>query len=242
MAVVEWSDEDPEGLCARRPRADGQGDSRSTNARGRLLRQRRSRDGGREHPGDAYETMRATRRRVLRFPQPADQAGSFLTRRHVTWKTCNRCRRSRRERRRCASQGSTPARVACFSPCHRDRDPVPFLPDPVPFLPDPALSLEAAERSDTPPDHARGAGRLLHRLGTFAVSRWLSADPRWLGVFRILLGTLLAVDRLRRSLAGRQPMDAAELNGPGGAGSESAAAWRCHEISAASSHDSRCSE
>lgn len=37
-----------------------------------------------------------------------------------------------------------------------------------------------------------------HKVLEFVKSRWLSADTRWLGVFRWLLGALLSVDLLRR--------------------------------------------
>jgi predicted DCC family thiol-disulfide oxidoreductase YuxK len=42
-----------------------------------------------------------------------------------------------------------------------------------------------------------------NRLGEFLRTRYLSADPRWLGVLRVALGTLLCVDVLRRWVAAR---------------------------------------
>ena len=52
--------------------------------------------------------------------------------------------------------------------------------------------------SRPPVNDASALGRTRHRLLHWIEDRYLAADLRWLGIFRLLFGGLLCVDLLRR--------------------------------------------
>jgi hypothetical protein len=60
--------------------------------------------------------------------------------------------------------------------------------------------VEASERAEVPTDagHRRAGAPLGERVSEFLRERYLTVDVRWLGVFRLALGTLLMVEVLRR--------------------------------------------